>query len=136
MTQTAKGEFVVTLKPLPFEGAEPESMLGRMSIDKQITGDLNAKTVGQMLSAMTTTKGSAGYVAVEQVTGTLNGKRGSFILQHAGSMNRGVPSLTVMVVPDSGTEELTGLEGDFEIIIKEGKHFYEFAYRLPAKESE
>lgn len=131
MTQSAKGEFVVSLTSLAFEGADPEFKLGRMSIDKQITGDLTATTMGQMLSAMTGTKGSAGYVAIERVTGVLNGKRGTFVLQHTGTMNRGAPSLVVTVVPDSGTEELVGLEGEFTINIEEGKHYYEFSYRLP-----
>lgn len=131
MTQTARGEFVVSMNPLAFEGADPEFKLGRMSIDKQISGDLTASTVGQMLSAMTSTNGSAGYVAIERVAGVLNGKRGTFVLQHTGTMNRGAPSLVVTVVPDSGTEELVGLEGEFKINIEEDKHFYEFTYRLP-----
>ena len=130
MAQTARGEFVVSLKPLVFEGADPESKLGRMSIDKKISGDLTASTTGQMLSAMTSTDGSAGYVAIERVAGVLNGKRGSFVLQHTGTMNRGAPSLVVTVVPDSGTEELVGLEGEFKVNIQEGKHYYEFTYRL------
>ena len=133
MTQSARGEFVVSLKALTFEGADPEYKLGRMSIDKQISGDLTASTVGQMLSAMTSTDGSAGYVAIERVAGVLDGKRGTFVLQHTGTMNRGAPSLVVTVVPDSGTEELVGLEGEFTINIEEGKHFYEFTYRLPAQ---
>jgi hypothetical protein len=133
MTQSARGEFVVSLKPLAFEGADPEFKLGRMSIEKQISGDLTASTVGQMLSAMTSTNGSAGYVAIERVAGVLNGKRGTFVLQHTGTMNRGTPSLVVTVVPDSGTEELAGLEGEFKINIEEGRHFYEFTYRLPAQ---
>lgn len=131
MTQTAKGTFEVKLAPLGFEGAEASWKLGRMSIDKQIAGDLVATTKGQMVSAMTETKGSAGYVAIERVTGTLRGKKGSFVLQHNGIMNRGVPSLSVVVVPDSGTDELAGLEGEFKIIIEGGKHSYEFSYRLP-----
>jgi hypothetical protein len=121
---------------MEFEGANPESKLGRMSIDKQISGGLEAITAGQMLSAMTTTKGSAGYVAIELVTGVLNGKRGTFVLQHTGTMKRGAPSLVVTVVPDSGTGELVGLEGEFKIIIEEGQHFYEFTYSLLAQESE
>ena len=120
---------------MEFEGADPESKLGRMSIDKEITGDLAATTTGQMLSAMTGTDGSAGYVAIERVEGVLNGKRGTFVLQHTGTMNRGAPSLVVTVVPDSGTEELVGLEGEFKINIEEGNHFYEFTYRLPARHS-
>jgi Protein of unknown function (DUF3224) len=132
MNHIAKGSFEVKLQPISFEGADPSWKLGRMSIDKQIAGDLVATTKGQMLSAMTDTKGSAGYVAIEQVTGTLNGKKGSFVLQHTGIMNRGTPSLSVTVVPDSGTAELFGLAGEFKIIIEGGKHSYEFEYRLPA----
>ena len=134
MTHTARGEFVVTLKPLEFENSPPESRLGRMSIDKQFTGDLDAHSIGMMLSAMTATKGSAGYVAVERVEGTLHGKRGSFVLQHSGVMARGAQSLTVSVVPDSGTDELVGLEGELNIIIDNGRHSYEFRYHFPAAE--
>jgi hypothetical protein len=135
MAQTARGEFAASLKPLAFEGAAPEFKLGRMSIDKQISGDLTASTMGQMLSAMTSIDGSAGYVAIERVAGVLNGKRGTFVLQHTGTMTRGVPSLVVTVVPDSGTEDLVGLEGEFKINIEEGKHYYEFTYRLPAQQN-
>jgi len=106
-----------------------------MSIDKQIAGDLVGTTSGQMLSAMTDTKGSAGYVAIERVEGTLHGRRGSFVLQHTGTMNRGIPGLSVTVVPDSGTGELEGLQGEFKIILAEGKHNYEFAYVLRQAES-
>lgn len=133
MSGIAKGTFEVTLLPLPFEGADPQWKLGRMSIDKRITGDLVATTQGQMISATTDTKGSAGYVAIERVTGVLNGKRGTFVFQHSGLMNRGASSLSVVVVPDSGTEELAGLEGEFKIIMEGGKHSYEFNYRLPAE---
>jgi len=132
MTPIAKGEFTVQLQPLAFEGAPPEARLGRMTIDKQITGDLVATTRGQMLSAMTAVTGSAGYVAIEQVTGTLLGRSGSFVLQHHGLMDRGTPSLTITVVPDSGTGDLSGLRGEFKIQITGGKHLYEFAYSLPA----
>ncbi|MEP6592708.1 MAG: DUF3224 domain-containing protein [Acidobacteriota bacterium] len=133
MHRTARGEFVVSLQPLAFEGADPEFKLGRMSIDKQMSGDLTARTMGQMLSAMTSTNGSAGYVAIERVAGVLNGKRGTFVLQHTATMTRGTPALTVTVVPDSGTEELVGLEGELKINIEAGKHLYEFTYRLPAQ---
>jgi Protein of unknown function (DUF3224) len=133
MSHIAKGTFTVKLQPMSFEGADAEWKLGRMSIDKDIAGDLAATTKGQMLSAMTATKGSAGYVAIERVTGTLAGKRGSFALQHTGTLNRGAQSLSVTVVPDSATEELIGLEGDFKIIIADGKHSYEFSYRLSEK---
>lgn len=130
MSYLAKGTFEVTLQPLSFEGADARWKLGRMAIDKQISGDLMATTKGQMISAMTDTQGSAGYVAIERVTGTLNGKQGSFVLQHNGLMNRGTPFLSVGVVPDSGTDELVGLEGEFKITIEGGKHSYEFTYRF------
>ncbi len=131
MSEVAKGEFVVKLLPLSVEGQPEGSKLGRMSIDKTISGDLIATTQGQMLSAMTEVKGSAGYVAIEKVDGTLNGKKGTFVLQHTGSMNQGSPRLSVTVVPDSGTQELVGLAGQFNIIISGGKHSYEFKYTLP-----
>jgi hypothetical protein len=130
MNHIAKGTFAVTLLPLPFEGQEPESKLGRRSIDKQISGDLVATTRGQMLSAMTATAGSAGYVAIEQVEGQLAGKHGTFVLQHLGVMERGAQTLTINVVPDSGTGELQGISGEFTIRIEGGQHFYEFAYSL------
>ncbi|MBL8398235.1 MAG: DUF3224 domain-containing protein [Candidatus Accumulibacter sp.] len=131
MFHIAKGEFIAKLAPRPMDGQPAELKIGRMSIDKTLSGDLVATTVGQMLSAMTEVKGSAGYVAIERVDGTLFGKRGTFLLQHHGMMNRGVPSLSVTVVPDSGTGELVGITGEFTIIIANGKHSYEFKYTLP-----
>ena len=131
MNQVAKGTFLVKLLPLPFESQPDPSSLGRMSIDKQIVGDLVANTSGQMLSASTAVKGSAGYVAIERVEGILQGRKGTFVLQHTGTMNRGAPSLSVTVVPDSGTDALIGLMGDFKIIRVDGKHSYEFSYSLP-----
>lgn len=131
MPHTARGTFTVTLQPLAFEGQPDGSPLGRRAIDKQIAGDLVATTQGQMLSAGGTVKGSAGYVAIEHVQGTLNGRTGTFVLQHTGTMDRGTPSLRVSVVPDSGTGELTGLSGEFAIIIAGGVHSYEFVYELP-----
>ena len=130
MNHVAKGDFVVTLQPLGFEGLEA-SKIGRVSINKSITGDLSAVTVGQMLSAMTEVRGSAGYVAIERVDGVLHGKKGTFVLQHTGTMNKGSPSLSVTVVPDSGTGELVGIAGDFYIITADGEHSYEFKYTLP-----
>ncbi len=127
----AKGSFQVKLQPLPFEGQPPETSLARMSIDKEISGDLAATTRGQMLAAGTGTPGSAGYVAIESVEGSLGGKQGSFALIHIGLMDRGAPSLKVSVVPDSGTGELAGLAGDFDIQISAGQHNYEFRYTLP-----
>jgi hypothetical protein len=103
--------------------------IGRMSIDKQFHGDLVGTSTGEMLSAMTDVKGSAGYVAIERVTGTLHGRGGSFVLQHSGTMTRGEPQLSVTVVPDSGTGELAGLSGKLTIRIA-GQHFYEFDYDL------
>jgi hypothetical protein len=135
MTRVARGDFVVKLVPLAVEGQPEGSMIGRMSIDKSITGDLVATTTGQMLSAMTEIKGSAGYVAIERVDGVLDGRTGTFVLQHSGSMNRGAPSLSVTVVPDSGSGELAGLAGEFRIIIADGRHSYEFSYSLPNPQS-
>jgi hypothetical protein len=131
MENVAKGEFTVKLQPLPFEGQPEGSKLGRMSIDKQIGGDLVATTQGQMLTAFGEAKGSAGYVAIEKVDGALHGKKGTFVLQHTGTMNQGSPTLSVTVVPDSGTGELVGLAGHFNIIMAGGKHSYEFSYSLP-----
>lgn len=131
MNNVAKGTFSVKLAPLAFEEQPSGSKLGRMSIDKQIHGDLIAITTGQMLSALTDTKGSAGYVAIERVEGSLDGKAGSFVLQHSGTMDRGAQELAVTVVPDSGTGELTGLRGNFRILVAEGRHSYEFTYTLP-----
>ncbi len=131
MTQIAEGEFSVKLLPLDFEGLTEGAKLGRRSINKTTTGDLVATTFGQMLSAGTDVSGSAGYVAIEHVDGLLHGRRGTFVLQHSGTMDRGSPSLRVTVVPDSGTGELVGLTGTFQIIIADGKHRYEFAYQLP-----
>jgi hypothetical protein len=105
-------------------------MLGRMSIDKQFSGDLEATSRGQMLTGGTAIKTSAGYVAIELVTGTLKGRKGSFILQHTGVMNRGVPSLVITVVPDSGTGQLEGIRGTMAIRIEGGKHSYDLNYTL------
>ena len=127
----AKGEFDVKLKPLDaFTKGRNGINLGRMSIDKTFRGDLVGKSAGEMLSAMTTVKGSAGYVAIEQVNGTLQGKSGTFVLQHFGIMNRGKDRLVLEVVPDSGTGLLENLSGKMLIIIEDGKHFYEFDYLL------
>lgn len=128
---TANGTFEVKLSP---ENDNPdEPLLGRLLIDKQFHGDLEAVSKGQMLSAGTAVKGSAGYVAIEKVSGTLHGHKGTFILQHTGTMKRGEPGLSVTVVPDSGTDELTRLTGKMEIIIADGKHSYKFEYALAEK---
>lgn len=131
MSQRATGPFTVKLAPLDPYNRDEGASLGRMSIDKEFTGDLAATSRGEMLTAGTTVKGSAGYVAVERVTGTLHGKRGTFALQHYATMDRGVPNLQISVVPDSGTGELEGLSGTMRIIIAEGgKHSYEFDHTI------
>jgi hypothetical protein len=130
VTLHAKGPFDV--KPAPLASPElPQGILGRMSIDKQFHGELEATSKGEMMTAATQVKGSAGYVAMEQVTGKLNGRTGSFILQHSATMNRGVPQLSITVVPDSGTGQLVGLTGTMNIIITDGKHAYDLEYSLP-----
>jgi hypothetical protein len=126
----AAGKFDVTIAPLTTYNTSADAKLARMSIDKQFHGELEALSRGEMLSAGTDTKGSAGYVAIERVTGTLNGRNGGFTLQHNATMTRGSPSLNIIVVPDSGTGELVGLTGTMHIIIDNGKHAYEFQYDL------
>jgi hypothetical protein len=132
MKQHATGTFEVRLDPLDLNEVGEGETRGRISINKQFNGDLQATSIGEMLSAMTAVKGSAGYVAIERVVGTLQGRRGSFVLQHSGTMNRGEPSLSVTVVPDSGSEELTGLRGSLTITIREGIHCYGFDYEVEA----
>jgi Protein of unknown function (DUF3224) len=132
MTMRATGTFDVKLNPLDTYDKADDSPMRRMSIDKQFHGDLEATSKGEMLSAGTAVKTSAGYVAIERVSGTLNGHKGTFVLQHNGIMNRGTPQLTVTVVPDSGTGELVGLSGTMTIIIEGGKHSYEFEYSIEA----
>jgi hypothetical protein len=128
MSHRATGPFDVKLDPLPAYNVEEGAKLGRMSLDKQFHGDLEATSRGEMLSAMTDVKGSAAYVAIERVTGTLHGRQGSFVLQHNATMTRGVPYLNIIVVPDSGSGELAGLSGSMNIVIADGKHSYEFDY--------
>ncbi len=131
MAHEARGTFDVKLNPLKDEALDGAG-LGSMSIAKQFHGDLEGTSVGQMLTAMSAVEGSGAYVAVEKVTGTLGGRKGTFMLQHMGTMDRGVPKLSVTVVPDSGTDELVGLTGTFEIIIADGKHSYVFYYSIAA----
>jgi Protein of unknown function (DUF3224) len=131
----ASGSFEVNVQPLPNAEVSDDPLLGRFLLTKKFSGDLDARARGHMLSAGTPVKGSAGYVAIDQVTGSLDGRKGSFVLQHSGSMKRGVPALSalsIMVVPDSGTDELAGLTGTLSINIVEGKHFYDFLYSFPA----
>src|SRR3979411_2994597 len=109
MTKHASGTFEVSLKPQSPSEELVGASVGRMSLDKQFAGDLVAIGKGEMLTAITQTKGSAGYVAIERVTGTLHGRKGSFVFQHSGTMDRGAQQLSITVVPDSGTEELAGI---------------------------
>jgi hypothetical protein len=97
---------------------------------KKFSGDLAGFARGQMLSVNTSVPGSAGYVAIDHVTGELDGRQGSFVLQHSGALNRGAQTLSIMVVPDSGTDELTGLSGTLSINIIDGRHFYDFIYSI------
>ena len=127
----ATGTFDVNLQPLESYAKGSEGVaLGRMSIDKTFQGDLEAKSLGEMLTAMTPVEGAAGYVAIEQVSGTLHGRRGTFVLQHFGIMNARESRLVLEVVPDSGTGELTNLAGKMSIQIEDGKHGYTFNYSL------
>jgi hypothetical protein len=130
----ATGTFEVKVIPqgpdAPTADNPAGNPIGRMLLDKQFHGELEAASQGQMLADGTALKGSAGYVALEQVTGILQGRNGSFFLQHKGTMTRGLPQLSIAVVPDSGTGELIGLTGKMEIEIKDGKHFYHFEYTI------
>jgi hypothetical protein len=127
----AIGSFDVNVQPLSNAEVSDDAMLGRFLLTKKFSGDLVADARGQMLSAGTVIPGSAGYVAIDQVTGTLGGRAGSFVLQHSGTMIRGAPILSVTVVPDSGTGELSGLSGTLKIDIVDKKHLYEFDYSFP-----
>lgn len=131
MTTRASGTFEVKLNPQAADEYADGKMLGRMSIDKTFRGDLEGTSKGQMLTALTPVKDSAGYVAIEKVTGTLKGRKGTFVLQHNGIMTRGAQNLALTVVPDSGTDALAGLAGKMDIKIEGGKHSCEFAYTLP-----
>jgi hypothetical protein len=127
----ASGSFDVKLTPLVPDDTHDGTSLGRMSLEKQYYGDLDGTARGEMLTAMTTVKGSGSYVAIERVIGTLGGRSGSFVLQHIGTMTRGDPQLSISVVPDSGTGQLSGIAGRMTITVAEGKHSYQFAYSLP-----
>lgn len=125
----ASGGFEVKVNPA--DASEKDKAIGRWLLDKQYHGDLEATSSGEMLAASTSVKGSAGYVAMEVVNGTLKGHKGTFVLQHTGTMTKGVPQMSVTVVPDSGTDQLVGLAGIMAIKIEGGKHSYEFDYTLP-----
>lgn len=131
MTQSASGAFEVKMTPQTQDDKSAGPAVGRMLLDKKFHGDLEATSVGEMLAFTTSVQGSAGYVAMEKVSGTLKGKSGTFVLQHSGTMTRGEPQLSITVVPDSGTGQLAGLSGKMTIRIADGKHSYGFEYTLP-----
>ena len=136
MTHRATGPFEVKMAPRSSDDVGDGAPLGRMSLDKKFSGDLEGTGKGEMLTGMTSTRGSAGYVALERVIGKLKGKSGTFLLQHRGVMTRGAPDLTITVVPDSGTGDLAGIAGTMNIRIEAGgKHFYDFDYTLPTEAS-
>ena len=122
----ASGTFEVKMTP----ASDEKAAIGKFSLEKKFSGDLEGTSAGEMLAISSSVAGSAGYVAMEQVTGTLAGRSGTFALQHTGTMNRGAAQLSVTVVPDSGTGELVGLSGKMDIKITEGKHFYGFDYAI------
>ena len=128
----ATGTFEVQMQPQGEGDVAPGASLGRMSLDKQFSGDLQAIGKGEMLAARSDTPTSAAYVAVERVTGTLHGRSGSFVLVHRGVMTASGQTLSIEVVPDTGTDALAGLSGTLGIRIEGGKHFYDFEYALPA----
>ena len=127
----ASGTFDVKMIPQPAEPQGGDASIGRMALDKPYHGDLAATGKGQMLAVRTSVDGSAGYVAMEQVSGSLHGRSGAFALQHSGTMTRGAPTLSISVVPDSGSGELLGLAGTLTIILADGKHACAFEYTLP-----
>ncbi|HEV2228104.1 MAG TPA: DUF3224 domain-containing protein [Steroidobacteraceae bacterium] len=132
MTHHASGPFEVKVTPQkPDTQIARTANLGRLTIDKRFHGDLEASAKGEMLAAQSEVKGSAGYVALERVTGKLQGRSGSFVLLHAATMKRGAPESTITVVPDSGTGELAGLTGSMRIkVAADGSHSYEFDFRI------
>lgn len=129
---SATGTFSVTMNPEPPYDVNEGASIGRVSIEKQFSGDLEAVSTVQMIGARSEVKGSAGYVAIERVNGVLHGRSGTFVLQHSGTMTRGKGELSVTIVPDSGTSELKGIAGRMTIEIVEGKHLYAFDYTLDA----
>ena len=134
MTHTIEGPFHVQITPAPLAHADAPPQLGRFRLDKRYEGLLDAVGRGEMLSARTFVEGSAGYVAIERVVGMLDGRLGSFVLQHSGVMERGMKRLFLEVVPDSGTGQLVGLSGRMGIDIAGGDHFYRFEFSLPEAE--
>ncbi len=129
LSSHAKGEFDVKVIPQAADDAAAGPFT-RYVLDKRFHGDLDGTSKGQMTAAGTAVEGSAAYVAFEVVTGTIDGRHGTFVLQHLGMMRKNVPALRVTVVPDSGTEQLAGLTGQMTIVIEKGKHFYDFEYSI------
>jgi Protein of unknown function (DUF3224) len=129
MMHHARGTFTVNIQPLT---PAPAEGLSRFSIDKQIHGDLEGTTKGEMFSGGDPQQGAAGYVAIEVVTGTLQGKHGSFALQQMATMDSNGSKISITIVPGSGTGELKGIAGTFTIQVAEGRHSYELEYTLPA----
>jgi hypothetical protein len=131
MSKQASGTFAVTITAQAPEAGVGDPAIGRMALFKQFSGDLEGSAHGQMLATHGQVAGSAAYVALDRVNGRLHGREGAFSLQHCGVMDRGTPQLSLTVVPDSGTGELTGLSGSMAIRIVEGQHFYDIHYSLP-----
>ena len=132
MTHHAEGPFEVKMNPLPADGGSEAVALGRLALDKRYRGDLEATSVGQMLALHGDEKGSAGYVAIERISGSLQGRSGSFAAQHFGLMDRGGKTLRIDIIPDSGRGELVGIRGHMDIRIETGgAHFYTIDYTLP-----
>ena len=133
MHHVATGQFEITLDSQPLSGVAASTGLARMSLDKKFQGDLEAVSQGEMLAFRSGVPGSAGYVAMELVRGSLHGRQGSFVLKHSSTMNQGAPTQSITVVPDSGTEALAGLSGSLVITITDGQHAYRFEYSLPER---
>ena len=131
MPHKAIGTFSVKMTPIGEADTQDGVSLGNLLLEKTFEGDLVGTGSGRMLTAMTPEKGSAGYVAIERVTGTLNGRAGSFSMQHTGTMDNGAQQLSITLVPGSGTGALAGIRGVFKLRIEGGKHYYDLEYTLP-----
>jgi hypothetical protein len=127
----ATGTFTVSLQPMQDPDAVPDPAMGRMRLDKHYLGGLVADAHGQMLTGMGGVPGSAAYVAIERVEGTLDGRKGGFLLAHRGVMHAGTQSLEIAIVPDSGNGALSGIAGTLAIRIADGVHHYVLDYTLP-----
>lgn len=131
VSKHAKGTFDVKVTPITLNDPMDTGGFGRLALDKKFHGDLSGSSLGQMVASGDPSSGSGGYVALEKVTGTLNGKTGTFVLMHNGTMTPQAMEMRISVVPNSGTGELTGIDGTFRIIIEGKQHFWEFDYTLP-----